>query len=316
MSWFSNLFNPPAANIPLPQYVSPTAFGATFPTQTTQAPTGNIDPNAVGGQYYSGVGNLGGYNTYGSLLPQAMGIGQGMVNDPSAFQYLQGAMTGSGLGTAAALGQYGAGANLYGLGGPTIATAFDPQNALYNRTLGQTQEQTLANLTNAGLATSPFGQSVLGNTLGNFNINWQNAEQGRQLAGLQALNQLYPTAANLQGTAAPLFMQSAGMPWQAGQTVGGANLNTLGGLGGFGTNAANIPQIQLQDYMALMGWGTGAQQQAFNQNQLANFTDPSMLAASANAFNQQNFRNAMQQQQIAGAQQQAMFGGLGTIAGA
>src|SRR6516162_5556015 len=215
MSFFSNLFNPPAANIPLPQYVSPTAFGATFPTQTTQAPTGNIDPNAVGGQYYSGVGNLGGYTTYGSLLPQAMGIGQGMVNDPSAFGYLRGAMTGSGLGTAAALGQYG-----------------------------------------AGLGTTPLGQSILGNTLGNFNINWQNAQQGRQLAGLQALNQLYPTAANLQGTAAPLFMQSAGMPWQAGQTVGGANLNTLGSLGGFGQQASQIPSQQLADYMQLMGWGT------------------------------------------------------------
>ena len=295
MSFFSSLFNPPAANIPLPSYVSPTAFGATFPTQTTQAPTGNIDPNAVGGQYYSGVGNLGGYNTYGSLLPQAMGIGQGMVNDPSAFQYLQGAMTGSGLGTAAALGQYGAGANLYGLGGPTIATAFDPQNALYNQTLGQTLGQQMGSLYGAGLGTTPLGQSILGNTLGNFNINWQNAQQGRQLAGLQALSQLYPTAANLQGTAAPLFMQSAGMPWQAGQTVGGANLNTLGSLGGFGQQASVLPSQQLQDYMALMGWGTGAQQQAFNQNQLANFTDPSLMAAGVNQFNQSLFQDQLQQ---------------------
>ena len=315
MSFFSNLFNPPAANIPLPQYVSPTAFGATFPTQTTQAPTGNIDPNAVGGQYYSGVGNLGGYNTYGSLLPQAMGIGQGMVNDPSAFQYLQGAMTGSGLGTAAALGQYGAGANLYGLGGPTIATAFDPQNALYNQTLGQTLGQQMGSLYGAGLGTTPLGQSILGNTLGNFNINWQNAQQGRQLAGLQALSQLYPTAANLQGTAAPLFMQSAGMPWQAGQTVGGANLNTLGSLGGFGQQASVLPSQQLQDYMALMGWGTGAQQQAFNQNQLANFTDPSLMAAGVNQFNQSLFQDQLQQAQAASQEQAQAFGGLGRLAG-
>ena len=50
MNFLGNLFNPSAANVPLPSYVSPQAFGATLPTQTTQAPGGNIDPNAVAGQ--------------------------------------------------------------------------------------------------------------------------------------------------------------------------------------------------------------------------------------------------------------------------
>ena len=316
MSFLSSLFGGgPAAGVPTPSYVSPALYGLAIPGQTTQAPTGAIDPNAVGGQYYGGVGNLGGYNTYGSLLPQAMGIGQGMVNDPSAMQYLQGAITGSGLGTGAAFNQYGAGANLYGLGGPTIQTAFDPQNALYNRTLQQTLGQQMGSLYGAGLGTTPLGQSILGNTLGNFNIDWQNAQQGRQLAGLQALNQLYPTAANLQGTAAPLFMQSAGMPWQAGQTIGGQALNTLGGLGGFGTNAANIPQMQLQDYYNLMGWGTGAQNQAFQQAQQANFLDPMAIAASQNQFNQNLFQDQLARAQASAAETAGAWGGIGSLVG-
>ena len=312
MSWF----NPPAANINLPSYVTPQGFGATYPSPTTSAPGGNIDPNAVAGQYYGGIGGLGGYNTYGQLLPQAMGIGQGMVGDPSAYGAMAGANIGAGYGLGGAANAYGAGSSLYGLAPSIMQQAFDPQSALYNQLYGQTQQQNLAALSNAGLATSPYGQGVLGNTMNNFNINWQNAQLQRMLQGANTVNQMMPTAAQLQAGAVPLAAQSAALPWMTGQQIGGANLGTLGTLGGFGTSATQIPNQQLQDYFNLMGWGTGAQQQAFGQNQLANFTDPSMLAASANAFNQQNFRNAMQQQQIAGAQQQAMFGGLGTIAGA
>src|SRR3974390_2169705 len=117
-------FNPPASNINLPSYVSPAAYGLAIPGQTTQAPTGSIDPNAVAGQYYGGTQGLGGYNTYGQLLPQAMGIGQGMVNDPSAYGALGGAYTGAGYGGAAAANQFGAGGSLYGLGWATIQTAF------------------------------------------------------------------------------------------------------------------------------------------------------------------------------------------------
>src|SRR5215831_13973051 len=212
MSFIGNLFNPPAANVPLPSYVSPQAFGATLPSPTTSAPGGAIDPNAVGGQYYTGVGNLGGYNTFGQLLPQAMNIGQGMISDPSAGMALGGAYTGAGYGTGGAAGAYGAGGSLYGLMGPTIQQAFDPQSALYQQLYGQTQQQSLANLTNAGLATSPYGQGVLGNTLNNFNIQWQNAQQQRQLAGLNALNQMLPTAAQLQAGAVPLAAQSAALP--------------------------------------------------------------------------------------------------------
>jgi len=316
MSFFSNLFNPPAANINLPSYVSPALYGLAIPGQTTQAPTGAIDPNAVGGQYYSGTQGLGGYNTFGQLLPQAMGIGQGMVNDPSAFQYLNAAYGGAGLGTAGALNAYGAGANLYGLGGPTMQAAFDPQQALYRQLQGQTQEQTLANLSNAGLATTPYGQSVLGTTLGNLGINWENAQLGRNLQGVSALSQLYPQAANMQQGAVPWYTQAGGLPWTTGQQIGGAGLGTLSSLGGFGTSAAQLPQQQLQNYMQLMGWGTGAQQQAFNQAQMAGVTDPMLISGAQNAFNQQNFQNALNQAQAASSEQASMFGGLGRLAGA
>ena len=219
MSWF----NPPAANINLPSYVTPQGFGATYPSPTTFAPGGNIDPNAVAGQYYGGIGGLGGYNTYGQLLPQAMGIGQGMVGDPSAYGAMAGANIGAGYGLGGAANAYGAGSSLYGLAPSIMQQAFDPQSALYNQLYGQTQQQNLAALSNAGLATSPYGQGVLGNTMNNFNINWQNAQLQRMLQGANTVNQMMPTAAQLQAGAVPLAAQSAALPWMTGQQIGGAN---------------------------------------------------------------------------------------------
>ena len=50
--------------------------------------------------------------------------------------------------------------------------------------------------------------------------------------------------------------------------------------------------------MAYLGWGTGAQQQAFNQSQTANFLDPTQLAGQQNAFNQQLFSAQLQHCQV------------------
>src|ERR1700693_4912453 len=82
MSWLSQLFSPPAANVPTPQIqgYQPQGFG-------------QADPAALGG-----IGNLGQYNLYGGMIPQAQGIGQGLVNDPNAQQFQQGAGQASQMG--------------------------------------------------------------------------------------------------------------------------------------------------------------------------------------------------------------------------
>ena len=78
---------------------------------------------------------------------QEMGYGQGLAN------------------LAGSLGQYA----------PAIAqTAFDPQNALYNRTQGQITNQANATAAQSGLAGSPFGAGLTNQANENFNIDWQN----------------------------------------------------------------------------------------------------------------------------------------------
>ena len=284
----------------------------TYPTQTTTAPggTAGIGQTAVGS-----IPGLSQYNYYGSLTPEAMQIGQGMVNDPSAMAYLNAAYGGGALGTAGALGAYGAGANLYGLGGPTIQTAFDPQQQLYNRTLNQMTEQAQAGLASSGLLNTPWGQGVLGQDISNFNIDWGAQQQAKQLAGLNALNQMYPTAAGLQQGAVPWYTQAGGLPWTTGQQIGGAGLNTLQGLAGFGAQGAQIPQQQFQNYLNYLGWATPAEQQAFNQAQTTGYADPMGYAQAINLGRQNTFQDALAQSALASQQQGQMFGGLGRLAG-
>src|SRR5258708_23118892 len=99
----------------------------------------------------------------------------------------QGAGVASGLGQNAAMGAYGAGGQLMGAGQQLLPwgqqimnTGFDPQQALYHRTQQQTQDQTRAGLEARGLDSSPYGAGVEGQTMANFNIDWQNQQLQRQ----------------------------------------------------------------------------------------------------------------------------------------
>ncbi len=64
-------------------------------------------------------------------------------------------------------------------------TAFDPQNALYNRTLQQVQDQQRVGQSARGITSSPYGAGLENQALSNFNIDWQNNQLGRQVQGLQ-----------------------------------------------------------------------------------------------------------------------------------
>ena len=99
---------------------------------------------------------------------------------------------------------------LAGAGTNILNTAFDPQQALYDRTLGQMTNQVNAQQALRGLGNSPVGGSEMNQALGNFNIDWQNAQLARQLQGIQGAGQANQiVGADL--SAAP------GMALQAGQ---------------------------------------------------------------------------------------------------
>src|SRR5258708_36165262 len=111
----------------------------------------------------------------------------------------QGAGVASGLGQNAAMGAYGAGGQLMGAGQQLLPwgqqimnTGFDPQQALYHRTQQQTQDQTRAGLEARGLDSSPYGAGVEGQTMANFNIDWQNQQLQRHAAAAGAARGLDP----------------------------------------------------------------------------------------------------------------------------
>jgi hypothetical protein len=72
-----------------------------------------------------------------------------------------------------------------------LTTAFDPQQALYNRTLQQVTDQTRAGEATRGVADTPFGAAAEGNALSNFNIDWQNQQLQRQESGLGSATGAY-----------------------------------------------------------------------------------------------------------------------------
>lgn len=275
--------------------VDPNLFGGNYMQYVpggAQLPTYSYDPSQIQPtqtSMLSGIGGLGQYNVYGQLLPQAQGIGQGMVTDPTAGYYSMAAAAGQPMG-------FGAATNAYGAGGNILQQAFDPQQALYNRLYSQTTDAARANEMAAGLGTSPAGAYATTQAQSDFNINWQNAQLQRMIQGGQA-------GVGLQQGAYPSWLQAAAAPWQVGQTIGGANLGTLGTLGQFGQGASGIPQQQISDWSSAIGTMGGLQQQAFNQAQ-AGWQDQMQRA-------QLQMQAAQQQAQ----QQGSALGGLGNLAG-
>jgi hypothetical protein len=243
----------------------------------------------------SGIGGLGGFTNLGN---SSIGTGQNIFNtlqgNPFGNLFQGGALTASGLGQSNAINQFGLGTGLASMGASTLPllgnitnTAFDPQSALYARTQQQVTDQSRANAAAAGLATTPYGVGLTNQATQNFNIDWQNQQLGRQLAGIQGAGNVLGSAGGaigagtgLAGNAAGQFLQSSGLPYSVFNQLGNdqyANLSTLLGIGGQGQGLANT---QIQDYLnyvqagnqannvanQLYGLQLQSQNQQFNQN--------------------------------------------------
>lgn len=261
---------------------------------------------------YEGIGQLGQYNVPAQLLPQYQQIAQQSINNPYANFYQQGANQAGGIGIQAGQNAYGAGGqitdtSLAGLPNvqALLSMGFDPQNALYNRTSQQVQEQTRAAEAARGIQNTPYGAGVEGNTMSNFNIDWQNNALSRATQGAQGASSLLGGltsgaigGSGLQGAAAGQVQQGAGTPYNTFQGINANALGTLGQLGQFGAQGAALPQQQIGDYLAYLGQGTsqqGANNQTgqlglnqanlgFNQNQTLGGQFGSSLAGLASAY--------------------------------
>lgn len=136
--------------------------------------------NNAGGTGYSAPVVGGGYPSQGSLpAPYALGNTPGA---DTAYQTLTNQL--SSLNNPML-----SGANA------VMNTAFDPQNALYNRTQQQLQDQVRVGQAARGITSSPYGAGLENQAMSNFDIDWQNAQLGRQTQGLGAAQSSYGQSA-------------------------------------------------------------------------------------------------------------------------
>lgn len=181
--------------------------------------------------------------------------------------------------------------------GQVLNTAFDPQRALYNRTLQQVTDQANVNNAQSGTTNSPYGASVADTANSNFNIDWQGQQLQKQIAGLGAADTGVTTAANAATSVANLGnigaqdMLSAGqVPYDAAGTISSNQsaalqtlLSVIGNQGAGGYTSANL--AALMSYLGL-GATQSDTQAGLNQQaqQAADSGLGSLLGSGLSAF--------------------------------
>lgn len=282
--------------------------------------------------------------TYQNLTQRAAANNPYIANQPAYSQYLAnslnnpyaaGAQTaanqaGAAYGTIGnqALANSGAMSNaaqqMLGAGQQVWNTALDPQSALYQRTLQQLQDQTRASQAARGITNSGYGANLENEALSNFNIDWQNQQLNRQMAGLNAMGGATTGAGNAYGVANQLgasgaeSLGSSGMvPYATsssilgnmlnalnnyGSSVGGASnaldLSTAGALGQYlnlGASQSNeAAQTQIANWQNQMAYDQMQNQQLANMvNSGINF-GASMLSGGMGGFNGATASNGLQ----------------------
>lgn len=186
--------------------------GASLPTAPSQAYTFQNQPGADTGAF----AGIGGINT-----------------NPNAGY-------SSGLSTLAGTNLTNAANQILPLINQTAQTAYDPQQALYAKLQQQNQDQTNAINAQSGVAATPYGAGLGALSNQNFNLDWQNAQLGRQQTGANTIAQLLGAAG-----------QGATTGTNIGQSVSTFNNQAL--------------QQQIADYLAYLGGGTSATNAATGQ---------------------------------------------------
>jgi len=184
-----------------------------------------------------------------------------------------------GLGAQAGQQITALGSPLQGLASSLINTGFDPQQALYNRTQQQVLDQ--ANAVNAasGLSGTPYGAGVTDQTLSNFNIDWQNNLQNRQLAAAQGAQGVQNTLGGLIGSGLQANV--------LGANAAGSLFNTGLGLGqgatGLMAGAQSLPSAQYGNNLQSIIQALNARNQAGN---VGATTAQGLLGGAGNALTQ------------------------------
>lgn len=159
-------------------------------------------------------------------------------------------------------------------GNQVFQTALDPQNALRDKVQQQVMDASRAGTSARGIGMGGEAAGIENQDVQNFLMNWQQAQLGRELSGLQGMQGAMGTAGNLGGQAGQALGQS-GKFYNAGAMfpfeTAGAYSGALGG-----------PMSQFQglspQMLGYLGLGNQSSQQGFN-NQNTGFSQ------LINAFN-------------------------------
>jgi hypothetical protein len=238
------------------------------------------------------------YLPYATTLPQQLigGYQQyagNIQNNPYATMAQQGATGAAAMGQPVANMQMGGAQSLYGMGNQIAQTAFDPQQQLYDRLANQTNQQ--ANVANAQAGVQgPYAAGNINQAMGDFNLNWQNAQLQRMNQGLTGAGRAYAGASDLGGAGIGTLQSSQAIPYSTYLGQQGDYLNSLNSLSGGALNAFGVPQQAMQDMQSYLQLGQSA-------------SDIGRLNAGA-AFNQQS-----QLGQNLGANINAFAGPLATL---
>jgi len=181
----------------------------------------------------------------GQYYPVAQNIfNQDFLHNPFMGEAMAGARDVANLGVPA-------GKSLVGAGNQLLSLGFDPQQALFNQTSNQLLNQQNAINAMSGTAGTPYGAGVTGNTMSNFDLNWQNNLLNRATQGAQG-------AASAFGAGLPMISGSAALPYQTKQGFGQADLGAMGNVINIGMERYALPQQTLNDLESYLQLGQSA----------------------------------------------------------
>lgn len=179
----------------------------------------------------------------------------------------------------AQMGRYAQGANaMQGAQGAILNRAFDPNMVQYNMAANDLTGQVNAQQAARGLGNSPVGAMELGNTLGNFNTNWNASMLQNELAGIQGAGMANKSAGEDLAAMLASGQAGAGYRQQGGQIPIAAQQYVAGmpaaNAASYVNNMGNLSQMYGQQAglaIPYLTGGQGAQQfnTAFNAQQNA-----------------------------------------------
>jgi len=303
-----------------PPYNSPGVYSPGIGEQMTPL----AQAGTLSGQFYNAADAYPVQNYPAQNYDAYRQAAYGVVNNPYFAQAMGGAQQVAGLGQQAGQQQFGAGGALMGMSDAAIPyatqilqTGFDPQNALRAREEQRLTDQTQAALNRTGVGSSPYGGGIMGQTLGNFGLDWQDRALGRMNTAAGGYNTLagrigqgYGQGAALQNLGMGTLTSSAQLPYQTSIMGAQNSMGALDALNRAGAQTWALPQQAFNNLGALATQQRGQLGLGLNDAQFA--ANYGMRGADmANAFNVGQSNTGFNREQTYGSNLGQGIAGLG-----